>query len=111
MSKHTPGPWKFSGTAGLETVRTEESRHFVAWPTVTRDGQRMPSDEVEANARLIAAAPEMLAALEVARETIKTWHEIGGPEDTAGSAWRSYQRSPEMVAINDAIAKATGGDE
>jgi hypothetical protein len=57
--------------------------------------------DAEANARLIAAAPELLTALQTAKDTIRVWH---GP-----NAWDIYDRcSPEMMAINAAISKATG---
>ena len=58
-------------------------------------------EKVKGNAQLIAAAPELLEALKAARETIRAWH---GP-----NAWDIYDRaSPEMKAINSAIAKAEG---
>lgn len=44
---------------------------------------------------------ELLAALKTAKETIRVWH---GPNE-----WEIYDRaSPEMKAINSAIAKAEG---
>lgn len=55
--------------------------------------------EIEANAKLIAAAPDLLHALEVAAKTIRAWH--------GEHAWDLYQNSPEMRAINNAIKKAT----
>jgi hypothetical protein len=67
MSKHTPGSW---------TIRREPSSRGRGFHrTVVRDGFTWPIAEVstaaggqvdiaEANARLIAAAPELLAALE-----------------------------------------------
>lgn len=74
MSKHTPGPWT------LETVRTQSGQCHKIGPFPARrggDGERHaclyadypsahnPADiELLANARLISAAPELLAALE-----------------------------------------------
>jgi hypothetical protein len=56
MSKHTPGPWKtVSAYADIE-VRTD-SDALVAVVTPVRC-------ESAENARLIAAAPDMLAALD-----------------------------------------------
>ena len=56
---HAPGPW---------SIETKGSRHFIDGEEgltvcyLDRRGVREPS-EVEANARLIAAAPELLDAL------------------------------------------------
>jgi hypothetical protein len=61
-SKHTPGPWRYSEDRGGRW------RVFAgAWEIVrakaTHGFRRLPAAEREANARLIAAAPVMLAAL------------------------------------------------
>ena|SRR3990167_9384587 len=58
MSQHTPGPWKaseFIGEAGLEIVADGQCI-ARAYPLLQRD----------ANARLIAAAPKLLAAVKEA---------------------------------------------
>ena len=53
MSKHTPGPWE-------AREHSDGSHWFVDW-----DGGWTAGDELsEANARLIAAAPELLEACE-----------------------------------------------
>jgi hypothetical protein len=63
MSKHTPGPWAshYHKTTDTYTIHVE-GRSWESWAVAevgfcTQD---------EANARLIAAAPELLAALETA---------------------------------------------
>jgi len=80
MSKHTSGPW-----------RVEFSRP-CSW-LIRSDGVHLPGgyDAGEANARLIAAAPEMLAALR-ALDDVNL--DVGGV------------RLREIV--DAAIAKATG---
>ena len=55
----TPGPW------------TAERRRFGSWTVLSPDGfyivdRVLSVTDIEANARLIAAAPELLAALELA---------------------------------------------
>lgn len=51
--------------------------------------------------RCVNTAPDLLAALKTAKEAIRVWH---GPNQ-----WDIYDRaSPEMKAINSAIAKAEG---
>lgn len=63
MSAHSPGPWSLYGgyvRAGKRTIAHVETDH--AAPLA-----------VEANARLIAAAPEMLEALRDAVEEMDAW--------------------------------------
>lgn len=68
-TKHTPGPWEFSHREGQDKMyRTEvfsEEYGGIAtcdW-TVKQCGNGVISTYREANARLIAAAPELLDAL------------------------------------------------
>ncbi len=84
--KHTPGPWKF------ETVRTsfglchkigpfpwkhDKQNHaciYMDYPN--HDGRGLFEDELTANARLIAAAPDLLAELQnIADAKPETWDE------------------------------------
>lgn len=73
--KHTPGPWRTLAKNPRKIVTTA-TRHTIVAGCYTNaskgPGLRTkqsagspPRDEAEANARLIAAAPELLAALEV----------------------------------------------
>jgi hypothetical protein len=55
-AQHTPGPWRVSGKATINAGRS----WIASVSTSNRD----------ANARLIAAAPDLLAALEKARNTL-----------------------------------------
>ena len=72
MSKHTPGPWKaVYGTSRKLWVR--DSGGFLCFMTEpfrypNQDGRyAIEILEMEANARLIAAAPDLLEALKDAR--------------------------------------------
>lgn len=59
MSKHTPGPWSFDGA-----INVAYAGYFsVGFPDGS--GFCVPYDIGEANARLIAAAPDLLEALQV----------------------------------------------
>jgi len=56
MSKqHTPGPWHTAGEQGVQ-IRSEKHQIAKVWT--------MRGNEWKANARLIAAAPDLLEALQ-----------------------------------------------
>jgi hypothetical protein len=58
-AKHTPGPWVVDGKQAWVTQGTRDLPiAALLWPTSLRS-----EDETMANARLIAAAPELLEAL------------------------------------------------
>lgn len=58
MKTHTPGPWR---TTGLN-VRAGDA--LICYATNHWSNIELPEAEKLANARLIASAPELLAALE-----------------------------------------------
>lgn len=115
MKKHTAGPWAVTEivndksygigrgywVAHIDIGPIRESRYGPAWPDATAevkiapclglDGQPINRDEIEATARLIAAAPDLLEACEHAmRECC------------------DLQGTPAGNAIEAAIAKARG---
>jgi hypothetical protein len=64
---HTPGPWRI--TLKTDTTHYIESEHFKIGQAYNKVENGIAAEyvlakEAEANARLIAAAPEMLEALE-----------------------------------------------
>lgn len=66
--QHTPGPWYFDRSGNITTIDEHAARQLFEPRTfgkliasVHMDGGHLP---VEANARLIASAPDLLAALE-----------------------------------------------
>lgn len=64
---HTPGPWEVLRVEGVLAIMPDpiagRSDTFLGIATVQEhDGERNP-DRVEANARLLAAAPDLLGAL------------------------------------------------
>ena len=63
---HTPGPWRISGCrADKDNLLIEHGNSETKSPLLAmlyHDEHRLPMD---ANARLIAAAPELLAALKL----------------------------------------------
>ena len=73
MMSHTPGPWKvaenlFGNTASYEVYANVETKSGKGG--YTRICQITPRDQ-KANARLIAAAPELLEALEAMVEMVE----------------------------------------
>lgn len=56
MNSHTPGPWMYQATAG--------DHDFLIYPESTGRDVALVRDFNEANACLIAAAPEMYEALQ-----------------------------------------------
>jgi hypothetical protein len=99
MNKHTPWPW-FVGTGTsdqlgpvLAIVRKEEScgAAIAIIDTVT-------GDEVShANARLIAAAPDLLNALQAIVKSLTDQDDEG-----------MIEHAQQMIDARSAIAKATG---
>ena len=89
---HTPGPWGYDGTE----VHAEHLVICNAYRSRTDDeGNWMPNEEVEANARLIAAAPELLEAARLANQELI---DLG----------QGSSASPALRALWSAIAKAEG---
>ena len=99
MSKHTPGPWRVGNTDPLLFGRPHgngsEPIGFVYGPSFAEGsevGQRAMAD-----ARLCAAAPELLAHLEFAVAL------LGAMPVLSGTA--------QVEAMRAAIVKATGNQE
>ena len=100
QTKHTPGPWVIGGSV--------ISNGKIPVARVLHNGNGNPSrasdydreaprwvDGADANARLIAAAPDLLAAL---RELVT--NNMGQPKGVT---------VPQLDNARTAIAKATGG--
>jgi len=96
LMQHTPGPWKVDAMGNVWSADTkvcEMSEHPVIASGCYRE---KTDDEHRANARLIAAAPDLFDALKQARRCL---------------AWACEQRpefQAEYNAVDAAIAKATG---
>ena len=98
-AKHTPGPWSWcavgweepSGAFDIEAT-TADGRHVII---ASRYDWQHRVEESEANARLIAAAPELLEAL----RGLRRWMGPCGLDEEIDAAMR---------AADAAIAKATG---
>jgi hypothetical protein len=98
MNGHTQGPW------GPISDEFGDCEMGVAWPGDSRGhflavAQSGDPDELRANARLIAAAPELLDALQHALERLEC---IPGDRDETGVILHSINKA------RAAIARATG---
>jgi hypothetical protein len=102
MSKHTPGPWvsayRNAAAFDVSAPATGDARRGRIAEVVSAGGKDVPT--MRANARLIAAAPDLLAALEFVLPLVV-------------DEWGHYQVSGSngmraITMIRDAIAKAKG---
>ena len=106
-TKHTPGPWELFHRAHggdkwtIAVFKSGTKHEVVSWTGF--DSSHFQKQAL-ANARLIAAAPELLAALKRAREYVVR---IDG---TMGfTAPEKRLTAPDIAVIDAAIAKAEGG--
>lgn len=68
MAKHTPGPWEVSylDKNGQSVVKAEHIEICTCWHHSVGAIEK----EMHANARLIAAAPDMLTALQIVQMSV-----------------------------------------
>lgn len=96
---HTPGPWVVGGASGNEGEAREivAASRTIAWSASTWDEDEgdVVTEEDDANAHLIAAAPELLAVCREMAEIIHAMSE-GGVGLAAGAA------APYMAVIRRA---------
>lgn len=104
MTAHTPGPWViYPETDGTEICAVDRApglpiRQRIAHPIIGKNWI--------ANARLVAAAPELLEAL---RDVLAAERAGSRTPDTISGAEKQLDRIKEAVAKAEAaIAKATG---
>ena len=111
MSAHTPGPWvrnaTHEGGGGFGAIRVESEHEHGE----VNDGWAIAEvigSDAEANARLIAAAPELLAACE---ELGRLWDAGIRPQIVQGALREETDFATLcMVTLRAAISKAKGGE-
>lgn len=108
--KHTPGPWKYDG---VTPIVLDGAGRIVA-DVITMDPLFPDAPPVDANARLIAAAPELLEAA-LLLESAEAAHancdecEAEWPPELCGSCFPPFDEA--RLKRKDAIAKASGTAE
>jgi hypothetical protein len=98
-AKHTPAPWSTErpyGEPGLFVCRSDRA---ATNPLICR--VREGTKESEANARLIAAAPDMLYAL----QAIETWTSSLPPME--GMTEQEMKARQALILMRAALTKAT----
>lgn len=109
---HTPGPWIIregdEWTHDVVTLEGEMNGEPMYWNVASANGRR---DQVDANVRLIAAAPDLLEAC----LTLIAWDDAENNAEAfdkdQGKAWRERQAlcAASFEKARAALAKATGG--
>ena len=103
MKQHTPGPWRVKKDQGELQVWRHEPNESPITRIAAVCRQPFPIDHGDhvANARLIAAAPDLLAACRLMLDAVNDIHRTGDVVwvNAGTTAWE---------LLTDVIAKATG---
>ena len=94
-TQHTQGPWKHEGQGDITGYENDTTYGCYGPVDVACVYLRTVPGKSEANARLIAAAPDLLATFQELRESADYWSEYDVPLGI-------------VDRIKAAIAKATG---
>ena len=100
---HTPGPWDLDDDT-MEVFSSaigQESGWIASVIGNDGNGRPLPQEEIASNARLIAAAPEMLSVLRTALNELVCLYEEVYPDDESDN-----DTTAAIDAITDVIAKA-----
>lgn len=105
-TKHTPGPWHIGSGNGEGSIFADNGRTRLEIGGTTlypicQVNRKWEDEEDEANARLIAAAPELLQAIKDLFRECAMVHKSWGNDDNTEEAAAAIKRA------KDAIANAT----
>lgn len=95
--KHTPGEWRIDNNGSILGPSNGTSSPIIcimsAWFRDHRNQGHVSQDKQEANARLIAAAPDLLEACKAMLEGVANWYPSA---------------MPLKIQIQEAVKKAEG---
>lgn len=103
MTQHTPGPWNI-GTKNGARVWSENGETLIADANAS---ESLRKEIKKANARLIAAAPDLLEALESAWLWME--NQADGQSKGGHATFDLMMLREQRDLARAAIAKATGG--
>lgn len=104
MANHTPGPWTMRKVGSFEEFEIEAESEDSTGKFIV---DVAPSVAHEANARLIAAAPDLLAVAKAAEKFyVAELEAIGGCDHPVNICCCGIVS--ELETLRDAIAKAEG---
>jgi hypothetical protein len=116
MTHHTPGPYYVieNNAAGGRNIGIKHNGRLIGIahtgavraPMILQGRAPIEEDEAQANAALIAAAPDMLAALEKVSEFIRREYVCLDPEE---GRYIDKVAEPIWVILCEATTKAKGG--
>ena len=110
MNKHTPGPWSVDDNHGKRYIEPIYSNEPIA------EICKKKGDEYTANARLIAAAPDLLEALEALADSapsaccVDFHHKPGDYHDADESCLALDRYEAACLSARAAIARARGAE-
>lgn len=120
-AEHTPGPWAIPHMATADVscncayILAGEycggiAEIYVDNGKSIKDGGNdcPPISEAKANARLIAAAPELLSDLRLAAKTLRRYEVLHRAKGTADSDEKANVNASLATQFEATIAKATG---
>ena len=112
MSKHTPGPWKTLEHSWSDTsIVAEGFDHGICLLDInhaTEESQEADEALMAANARLIAAAPELLADLIDAAKTLRHYETLHRAKGTTDSNAKAEANAALAARFEATIFRATG---
>ena len=91
MNKHTPGPWFAFVDKGQTIIRTSRTSAAFSPLAVVKGDKRDTLKDHEANAKLMASAPDLLEALEYCLDCLG--HEFALPADCQSNARAAIARA------------------
>ncbi len=111
-AKHTPGPWLFGDWSNNTLGVIDEAGWVDVWVRLPDGTKSVPivscrhQQEIE-NARLIVAAPELLADLTAAAAQLRQYETLHRAKNTEDSLRKAEVNAELATRFEQTIAKAT----